>query len=184
MSDSPLGPEASRLAIIRVGLDASPLRIGYAITTDHALAAFGTIRLSASDRIDQRREAWIAIRQEIRIIETRYRGELRQVGIEAPYVGPNRQGTLQHARTIGHHEAFAYLSFPDAEHHLIQPQSWRAALGLKRMGKEEPRAYATKCLDEYQAARSYEAGTLEITIDQDTADAICIVKALAILQEL
>ena len=121
---------------------------------------------------------WRSIRDEIRQLEREHRTDLAAVGIEAPYIGPNRMGSLNHARNIGHHEAFAHLSFPYAPQLLIYPAEWRRLLGLPGKGKEAPYAYAEAELAHAQRVRGYARGTAD-PIDQDSADAICIAKALA-----
>ena len=94
----------------------------------------------------------------------------REVGIEAPYVGPNRQGSLNHARNIGQAEAWMFSSFPYAEQIIVQPAAWRRAIGIAPKGKVAPRLYAETRWD-------------EDVWQQDTADAICIVDALPTLEE-
>jgi hypothetical protein len=151
---------------IIVGIDASPLRIGYAITLDDHLVEYDTIRIPRDAALARRRDAWLGLRDTIRRIEDAEKADTNLIGIEAPYIGPNRQGSLNHARQIGHQEAFALISFPYAEQRLIQPQTWRSIIGIARRGKTAPYEYALGLVDD-------DAG-----IDQDTADAICIVTAL------
>jgi len=170
MSDPPLGPEASGPPIIRVGLDASPLRIGYAVSVGGTIADAGTFHTPAGGWLRDRRAFFLELRDTIRRHEERHRMDLRTIGIEAPYVGPNRQGSLRHARNIGQVEAWMHLSFPYAEQIIVQPAAWRKALGLPARGKEAPFAYAATAWD----------GVLDT---QDTADAICIVDALPILKQ-
>ncbi len=149
------------------GIDASPKRVGYAINHDGTIIRAGTWMVDQAAPIRSRKELWKELRDTIRQTEKLHKCELYAIGIEAPYAGPNRQTTLAHARNIGAHEAFAYTSFPYAEQHLVQPQSWRSALGLPKTGKTAPLEYAQ--------SRCY------VDIDQDTADAICIADAIAVL---
>jgi hypothetical protein len=169
MSDPPLGPEASGPPIIRVGLDASPLRIGWAISVGGTIDCAGTFRVSRDAPLLARRAFYRGIRDELRRLEELHGSDLRTIGIEAPYVGPNRQGSLNHARNIGQAEAWMFSSFPYAEQLIVQPAAWRKALGLPARGKDAPFAYAETAWD----------GAIA---DQDTADAICIVDALPMLE--
>jgi hypothetical protein len=169
MSEPPLGPEASGPAIIRVGLDASPLRIGYAISVGRTIVSAATIKISRTAPLKDRRAAYRLIRDEIRWTEKDHKRDLRTIGIEAPYVGPNRQGSLNHARNIGQAEAWMFSSFPYAEQVIVHPSTWRRALGLPGKGKDAPFAYAETAWDGWIG-------------EQDTADAICIVDALPILE--
>ena len=169
MSDPPLGPEASGPPIIRVGLDASPLRIGYAISAGGAIVQASTFHVDRDAPLAARRGFYRMIRDEVRQLEERHGSDLRTIGIEAPYVGPNRQGSLNHARNIGQAEAWMFSSFPYAEQLIIQPAAWRRALGLPARGKDAPLVYARRTYSDVD--------------EQDTADAICIVDALAILEQ-
>ena len=169
MSDPPLGPEASGPPIIRVGLDASPLRIGYAVSVGGTIADAGTFHTPPGGWLRDRRAFFLDLRDTIRRHEERHRMDLRTIGIEAPYVGPNRQGSLNHARNIGQAEAWMFSSFPYAEQIIVQPAAWRKALGLPARGKE--------------AAMLYAQRTHTDVNDQDTADAICIVSSLPHLEQ-
>lgn len=170
MSDPPLGPEASGPPIIRVGLDASPLRIGYAISVGRTIVQAATFHVDRDAPLAARRGFYRMIRDEVRQLEERHGSDLRTIGIEAPYVGPNRQGSLNHARNIGQAEAWMFSSFPYAEQLIIQPAAWRRAIGLPTRGKDAPLAYAETAWD----------GAIA---EQDTADAICIVDALPHLEQ-
>jgi hypothetical protein len=170
MSDPPLGPEASGPPIIRVGLDASPLRIGWAISVGGTIDCAGTFHVSRDAPLAARRGFYRMIRDDVRQLEERHGSDLRTIGIEAPYVGPNRQGSLRHARNIGQAEAWMFSSFPYAEQLIVQPAAWRRAIGLPTRGKDAPFAYAMTAWD----------GVID---EQDTADAICIVDALPHLEQ-
>ena len=170
MSDPPLGPEASGPPIIRVGLDASPLRIGWAISVGGTIDCAGTFHVSRDAPLLARRAFYRMIRDGVRQLEELHGSDLRTIGIEAPYVGPNRQGSLRHARNIGQAEAWMFSSFPYAEQLIVQPAAWRRAIGIAPKGKVAPRLYAETRWD-------------EDVWEQDTADAICIVDALPMLEE-
>ena len=151
-----------------VGVDASPLRVGWAIMLGAALLDCGTWFVKQDEPIASRKQLWRDLRDNVRGYERHTRRDVRIIGIEAPFVGPNRQGSLAHARNIGQQEAFAYTSFPYAEQRLIQPSEWRRMLGLPMRGKLAAMTHAETLI-------AYEPG--EGTIDQDTADAICIADA-------
>lgn len=158
--------------LIRVGVDASHRRTGWAIAIGPRIINYGTHHVDLTAAIKDRREYWRELRDTLRSIERTQRRDVYAIGIEAPWLGPNRQGSLQHARVVGMHEALANASFPYAEQHLVQPQSWRSACGLPRTGKEAPRAYAEAVLR--------GSSTSAERLDQDAADAICIVRSLYI----
>ena len=162
--------------IIRVGLDASPRRIGWAILVDDIVTRFGTEHVEKRGELLERKAAWQRILDNIRVVEDRHKRDSWSITIEAPYLGPNRQGSLNHARTIGQIQAFALASRPGSEHMLVQPAEWRSAIGVKMTGKDAPLEYANKCLDYSQAALDYQTAIWP-ELDQDAADAICIAHA-------
>jgi hypothetical protein len=165
--------------IIRLGLDASPLRIGWCILVDDIIDSYGTTHIPRKAAVMERREFWRIIRDRLRQLERQHHTDVRTIGIEAPYVGPNRMGSLNHARNIGQQEALAHTSFPYATQRLIMPAEWRRALGLSTRGKIEPYAHANKMIDYSHSARSYQADYPDL--DQDAADAICIAYSLITL---
>lgn len=159
------------LDILTLGVDASPRRIGWAIQHAGRILAFDTWHVDPADDIPSRREAWRTIRDHIRSAERDANRDLAIIGIEDAYLGPNRKGSLNLARTIGHVEAFAHVAFPYALQHRIPNATWRRALGLGATGK----------LPALGAARAVlEDETLD---DQDAADAICIALAVAYLYQ-
>jgi len=156
-----------------LGLDASPRRIGYAISINDTILAADTTHISSTASITQRRRFWKQIRDQIRVFENEYAVDLYAIGIEQPFAGPNRKITVDHARNVGQHEALCEASFPDAFQVLIHPATWRRVLGLAPKGKSHPYSYAGELLHR----QGFESWRLE----QDTADAICIVSALRII---
>ncbi len=155
---------------IIIGLDTSLLRTAYAIINDDALLAFGTIH--TKEGLADRRDAWKTIRDEARRIERITHTHTRAVVIEDAWLGPNRLGSLNHARCVGHAEAFALHAFPYALIERVMPQSWRALLNLPTKGKEGAMRYSERVC-EISTRHSGWAGEL----DQDSADAICIAYA-------
>lgn len=156
--------------LLLVGLDASPLRIGYAIAWRDMILESGALLIDRDDDIRSRKEAWKTIRKMIRKAEAKTRRDAAIIGIEDAYLGPNRMGSLHHARTIGQLEAFAFSSCPYALIARVPSVSWRKALGISTRGKEAPFEYATLRLD-----YGYHVDS------QDEADAICIVLSLPVL---
>jgi Holliday junction resolvasome RuvABC endonuclease subunit len=146
--------------MLTVGIDASPKRIGWAIQHAGEVLRADTWHVDPAEDIRSRREAWNLIRDEIRNAERQSHRDLHRIGIEDSYLGPNKRGSLNLARTIGHVEAWAFVSYPYASIDRIPAASWRSLCGLPGRGKEAPLAYA----------QELHAG---LTI-QDTADAICI----------
>ena len=90
---------------IIIGLDTSLLRTAYAIIRDDELLAFSTI--FTQEGLADRRDAWKMIRDEARRIERITHEQTRAIVIEDAWLGPNRQGSLNHARCIGHAEALS-----------------------------------------------------------------------------
>jgi hypothetical protein len=162
--------------IILVGLDASPRRIGWCVLVDDVVTRFGTEHVSRTGELLERRAAWNRILNHIRIVEDSYKRDASAITIEAPYLGPNRQGSLNHARTIGQMQAFALASRPGAEHTLMQPTEWRKLVSIKMRGKTAAYEYANQCLNYSEGALSYQTAIWP-DLDQDAADAICIAYA-------
>jgi Holliday junction resolvasome RuvABC endonuclease subunit len=157
--------------LIRVGIDASHKRTGWAIAVGARIVHYGTHLVDLDAPIHNRRAYWKDLRDTLRQMERHERLDVHAIGIEAPWLGPNRQGSIQHARVIGMHEALATASFPYASLSLIQPQTWRSACGLPRSGKEPAMRYA-------EAALRGSGHGADAEVDQDAADAICIVRTL------
>lgn len=157
------------LDLLTLGVDASPKRIGWAIQHAGRILNHGTWHVDAADDILSRREAWNMLRDEIRTAERATNRDLRIVAIEDAYLGPNRKGSLNLARTIGHVEAFAHIAFPYALQTRIGASTWRRALGLGATGK----------LPALEAARAVLND--DTLTDQDAADAICISLAASYL---
>jgi hypothetical protein len=155
---------------ITIGLDTSLLRTAYAIIVDDELVSFGTIH--TREGLADRRDAWKLIRDEARRLERITHSHTRAVVIEDAWLGPNRLGSLNHARCVGHAEAFALQAFPYAMIERVMPQSWRALLNLPKKGKEGAMRYSERVC-EISNKRSGWSDEL----DQDSADAICIAYA-------
>lgn len=145
-----------------IGVDASPLRIAYAIAHDEQIITHALI--DTRDGLAERRAAWLRIRADARRIEDSMRLDVARVGIEDVWFGPNRRGVINHSLSVGQTMAWSHTAFPYSRILLISPQTWRSACGLPRAGKTSALAYA-----ENAAAHAIES--------QDEADAICIALA-------
>ena len=155
---------------IIIGLDTSLLRTAYAIIVDDELLAFGTIH--TKEGLADRRDAWKTIRDETRRIERITHSHTQAIVIEDAWLGPNRLGSLNHARCVGHAEAFALHAFPYALIERVMPQSWRALLNLPKKGKEGAMRYSERICE----ISNRHSGWAD-KLDQDSADAICIAYA-------
>ena len=166
LQDDPLVGAGGVYTVI-IGLDASPLRIGYAvmILQTGELLASGTMHVSnTGDDLRNRQAGWRHIMEEVnRVTDSSH---IVCVGLEEAYVRFKRQAILG-ALTIGNLEAFALRSYPWILVHRLQPTEWRKLIGIKQGGKEAPMAYA----------QTIKPGL----DDQDEADAICIARALCIV---
>ena len=163
LQDDPL-VGAGGVHTVIIGLDASPLRIGYAIMILQTgeLLSSGTMHVSnTGDDLRNRQAAWRHIMAEVnRVTDSSH---IVCVGLEEAYVRFKRQAILS-ALTIGNLEAFALRSYPWILVHRLQPTEWRRLISIKQGGKEAPMAYA----------QTIKPGL----DDQDEADAICIARAL------
>lgn len=166
LQDDPL-IGAGGVDTIVIGLDASPLRIGYAIMIVQTgeLLASGTMHVeSGGDDLRNRQAAWRHIMVELnRVADS---SQVVCVGLEEAYVRFRRQAILG-ALTIGNLEAFALRSYPWILVHRLLPTEWRRICGIPQGGKAAPLAYARLILPDLN--------------DQDEADAICITRALCAL---
>jgi Holliday junction resolvasome RuvABC endonuclease subunit len=152
---------------IVIGLDASPLRVGYAIMIVQTgrLLASGTMHVeSGGDDLRNRQAAWRHIISELNRVTDSSR--VVCVGLEEAYVRFRRQAILG-ALTIGNLEAFALRSYPWILVHRLLPTEWRRICGIQQGGKAAPLAYAQMVVPGLT--------------DQDEADAICIARALCAL---
>lgn len=143
-----------------VGVDASPLRIAYAVTHSDSEAILNYAMLPTRNGLEDRRTAWLAIRDSLRRIEDEARDDVGLVGVEDVWFGLNKRGVLNHTLSVGQTMAWASTAFPEARIELVSAQSWRAACGLPKSGKDAARAYAESLVGPIAS--------------QDEADAICI----------
>lgn len=127
-----------------LGIDAAQGVTGWALLTDEErLITTGTIVIDRND--EDRRHAFGAVRDElISVLHTADAADVDVVGVfvEAPYAGPNRKVTVDHARWVGNVEAIAWRVFGHALIEVIAPREWRQLLGIAGPGKEPVRRWA------------------------------------------
>jgi Holliday junction resolvasome RuvABC endonuclease subunit len=154
--------------LLTVGIDASPRRIGWAVNIAGDIILADTWHVDKIRDIRDRREAWLHIRDAIRTAERVHHRDLHRIAIEDSYLGPNKKGSLDLARTIGHVEAWAIVSYPYVSLTRMPAATWRSLCGISGRGKDASLEYANQYRKQYG-----------IVDDQDTADAICIAIAAA-----
>lgn len=151
-----------------IGVDASPLRIAYAITLGDEIISHSL--LHTRQGLAERRAAWLLIRADARLREEETGLDVHAIGIEDVWFGLNRRGVLNHSLSVGQTMAWSHTAFPYSHIRLVSPQSWRSACGLPKNGKKPAAEYAAR-LAGYKLA------------SQDEADAICIAIATSKISE-
>ena len=144
-----------------LGLDVSERRIGYALVDYDSGEAVetGTIHTPPGEDLHARVDAWRRIS-----IAANQTGDIQLVAIEAPWMGPNRQGSMRHAMAIGNLAGIAAARLgPTILIDTIQPADWRTTCGLPTKGKTP--------------IHSWAVGVLGVDVDQDQADALGIATA-------
>jgi Holliday junction resolvasome RuvABC endonuclease subunit len=127
-----------------LGIDAAQRVTGWALLDDNErLVTTGTIVIDGRD--EDRRRAFSAVRDElVSIGRMADAADVDVVGVfvEAPFAGPSRKVTVDHARWVGNVEAIAWRVFSHALIEVIQPREWRQVLGIKGPGKPPVRQWA------------------------------------------
>jgi Holliday junction resolvasome RuvABC endonuclease subunit len=127
-----------------LGIDAAQRVTGWALLDDEErLITTGTIIVDRSD--EDRRHAFGAVRDELVTIShvaDSHAIDVVGVFIEAPFAGPSRKVTVDHARWVGNVEALAWRVFSFALVEVIQPREWRQLLGITGPGKDPVRLWA------------------------------------------
>ena len=99
-----------------LGIDAAQGVTGWALMTDsERLVTTGTIVVDRSD--EDRRHAFGSVRDElVSVLHTADASNVDVVGvfIEAPFAGPSKKVTVDHARWVGNVEAIAWRVFGHA----------------------------------------------------------------------
>lgn len=158
--------------MLSLGLDVSPLRIGWAVihinnTTDdgHELLDHGVIIFDKDEWVTPGLRA-----DEMEKIADKH-PTISHIGIEAVFVGPNKLGSIRAAYAVGQLEAICEAAWPDAEQKILTATQWRSACGIRQGGKEPVMEWALAYCKENDSDRPE---------NQDAADAIAIAYATAV----
>lgn len=144
-----------------IGLDVSERRIGYAIGLYDCgtIVETGVMHTPAGDDLNIRVQAWHTISHA-----ANQTGDIQLVLIEAPWSGPNRQGSIRGAMAVGNLAGIAATRLGRTVLvDTIQPTQWRALCKLPTRGKEPVMEWATAVLGR--------------SVTQDEADATGIATA-------
>lgn len=149
----------SKLAL---GLDVSPLRIGWAVITDtNELVNHGVIIFPSKE--------WVTPAMRADALEDALDSyTFDMIGAEAVFVGVNRLGSIRAAMALGQVESICDYLWPDANQKILTATQWRNLCGITQGGKAPVMEWATTyCHD-------HDSHTPE---NQDAADAIAIAHA-------
>ena len=131
-------------AAVIVGLDVSERRIGYAIANydTGTIVETGVMHTPAGDDLNTRVQAWHSISHA-----ANQTGDIELVLIEAPWSGPNRQGSIRGAMSVGNLAGIAASRLGrNVLIDTIQPAQWRALCGIPTRGKTPVMEWATQLL--------------------------------------
>ncbi len=148
-------------AAVIIGLDVSERRVGFAVVEyDSGMCvSTGVMFTPAGDDLNTRVQAWHTISHT-----ANQTGDIELVLIEAPWSGPNRQGSIRGAMAVGNLAGIAAMSLGRTILvDTIQPAHWRSLCGLPGRGKEPVAEWATQALGR--------------AVTQDEADALGIATA-------
>ena len=142
-----------------LGLDVSPLRIGWAVIGENCLLEdHGTITFPPKEWVTPgMRAAAIEDALDERLID--------RVGMEAVFVGPNKLGSIRAAMALGQVESICDYLWPDADQKILTAAQWRSHCGIEQGGKEPVMRWASDLCNDS------DVGLPET---QDAADAIAI----------
>lgn len=144
-----------------LGLDVSPLRIGWAVVTDNKITNHGTITFPNDE--------WITPGMRAEAIEdTLDAYKITRIGLEAVFVGPNKLGSIRAAMALGQVESICDYLWPDASQRILTAAQWRRLASIPQGGKQSVMEWAQA------VCKKHKAG--EIT-GQDAADAVAIALA-------
>jgi len=144
-----------------LGLDVSPLRIGWAILDTDKLKAHGTIVFESSE--------WVTPARRFEAIEdTLAEYDVTHVGIEAVFVGPNKLGSIRAAMALGQVEMVCDCVWPNSVQKVLTASQWRKHAGIESSGKEPVMEWARAVCEE---------DGVDPPGMQDAADAIAIAYA-------
>ena len=144
-----------------LGLDVSPLRIGWAMHVDGRVEDHGTITFNNQE--------WVTPGMRASAIEDTLDGVMyERIGLEAVFVGPNKLGSIRAAMALGQVESICDYLWPDAHQKILTAAQWRRLADVPPGGKESVMQWAIeRC----------EADDAEKPVGQDSADAIAIAVA-------
>ena len=144
-----------------LGLDVSPLRIGWAVISDDSLH-HGVIIFDSKE--------WVTpgLRSDALEDVMEQHPSIKTIGLEAVFVGPNKLGSIRAAMALGQVESICDYLWPDADQKILVATQWRSACGIKQGGKES--------VMEWALVACAEAG-VDAPENQDAADAIAIATA-------
>ena len=141
-----------------IGLDVSPLRIGWAYYEDTTLTNHGVILFETDE--------WVTPGMRAAAIEDTIKHDtVHGIGMEAVFVGPNKLGSIRAAMALGQVESICDYLWPDARQKILTATQWRSACGIQQGGKQPVWEWAIK--------RTMDDGT-HAPLNQDAADAIAI----------
>jgi Holliday junction resolvasome RuvABC endonuclease subunit len=152
-----------------LGLDVSPLRIGWGIVSceddDYSLIDHGVILFKEKQWVTPGMRA-----DEVECIADNH-PTIHKIGIEAVFVGPNKLGSIRAAYAVGQLEAICEAAWPDADQKILTATQWRSLCGIKQGGKEPVMEWSVACCHD---------NGLAAPANQDAADAIAIAWATAV----
>jgi len=148
-------------AAVIIGIDCSERRIGFAILEydSGVCITTGVMFTPAGDDLNTRVQAWHTISHT-----ANQTGDIELVLIEAPWSGPNRQGSIRGAMSVGNIAGIAASSLGRSVLvDTIQPTQWRSLCGISTRGKQPVAEWANNVLGR--------------AVTQDEADALGIATA-------
>jgi len=146
-----------------LGLDVSPLRIGWAVVEaeddDAAVLDHGVIIFDS--------KAWVTPGMRSERLEdlADKHANIDMVGLEAVFVGPNKLGSIRAAMALGQVESIVDYLWPEVDQKILVATQWRAACGIAQGGKQGVMDWSVS------ACRAYGVHPPE---NQDAADATAI----------
>jgi len=151
-----------------LGLDCSPLRIGWALTDDdlnpikHGVIIFPP-------------KEWVTPAMRAEAMEDALEDEkIKHVGAEAVFVGMNKLGSIRAAMALGQLESICDFMWPEADQKILTATQWRKLCGIRQGGKVPVMEWATRFCAIYGATPPD---------NQDAADAIAISYATVLWHE-
>ena len=145
-----------------LGLDVSPLRIGWAVVTDDpGDTECGTITF--------KKDQWVTPGDRAEAIEDLLVDQsIKGIGLEAVFVGPNKLGSIRAAMALGQVESICDYLWPDARQKVLTASQWRSICGIEQGGKEPVMRWSTDhCAN----------ADRPLPDSQDAADAVAIAYA-------